>query len=200
MPVEAWKSVFDIGTVVLLFLTFAFGAGALITGNIINEEQNRQLEQFKVDIAQATRIAEDEKLARLKLEVAIQPRDLSLEEQTTLKDAMHKFAGRLVSVRSYALDTEGSRLATIILSALHAAGIQISDQRGNLLNLSAGWNVVEGVQIAGPHAHDDLINALLTSPLGTNPHLKMFRKEDPKIPDAAPVEILVGVKPVAVIP
>ncbi len=153
-----------------------------------------------VKIATLMEQTEGEKLARLRLEAAIQPRDLSLEEQSALKDVMHKFAGRVVSVRSYALDTEGSRLATIILSALHAVGIQVSDQRGNLLNLSAGWNVVEGVQIAGPHVHDDLINALLKSPLGTNPRLKMFRKEDPKILDAAPVEILVGVKPVAVIP
>jgi hypothetical protein len=148
----------------------------------------------------ANKAAEDERLARLKLEAVIQPRDMSADEQKELKSAMRKFAGRLVSVRSYALDTEGSRLATIILSALHASGIQISDQRGNLFNLSAGWNVVEGVQIAGPHSQDDLINALLKSPLGMDPHLKMFRKEDPRILESAPVEIMVGVKPVEAIP
>jgi hypothetical protein len=204
MSVEAWKSIFDIGTVVLLFLTFAFGAGALITGNIINKEQDRQLGQFKVDIAnanlgiaQANKSTEDEKSARLQLQAAVQPRDMSLDEQKELKAALHKFSGRIVSIRSYALDTEGSRLATIILSALRTSGIQISDQRGNLFNLSAGWNVVEGIQIAGPHSQDDLISALLKSPLGSDPNLKMFRKEDPKILESAPVEILVGAKPIA---
>jgi hypothetical protein len=42
MPIESLKSFFDIGTVALLFLTFAFGAGVLITGNIINDPQAEQ--------------------------------------------------------------------------------------------------------------------------------------------------------------
>ena len=45
MSVEAWKSAFDIATVVLLFLTFAAGAGVLITGNIINKRQTGKLHQ-----------------------------------------------------------------------------------------------------------------------------------------------------------
>ena len=151
-----------------------------------------------VKIATLTEQTEAEKLARLKLEAAVEPRDMSSGEQKELKDVALKFAGRVVSVRSYALDTEASRLATVILSALHASGIQTLDQRGNLFNLSAGWNVVEGVQIAGSHKHDDLINALLKSPLGTNPQLKMFRKEDPQILESAPVEIMVGVKPIPI--
>ena len=43
MPVEVWKSLFDWATVVLLFLTFAAGAGALWTGNIINAHQEEKL-------------------------------------------------------------------------------------------------------------------------------------------------------------
>jgi len=207
MSVEAWKAIFDTGSVLLLFATFALGAGALITGNIINKRQEVQLQQFRSDIAQANQRAaeasekaESEQLARLRLEAAIQPRDLSLEQHGKLRNALGKFSGRVVIVRSYALDTEGSRLATMILSALHASGMRISDQRGNLFNLAPGWHVVEGIQIAGPHSQDDLIDVLLRSPLGSDAHLKMFRKEDPSISDSAPIEILVGVKPVASIP
>src|SRR6266481_5049267 len=46
MSVEALKSFFDVGTVILLFLTFTFGAGVLITGNIINSRQAAQLREF----------------------------------------------------------------------------------------------------------------------------------------------------------
>ncbi len=53
MSVEAVKSFFDIGTVVLLFLTFAFGAGVLITGNIINSRQAKQLRKFDEDLTGA---------------------------------------------------------------------------------------------------------------------------------------------------
>lgn len=39
MDVEWWKSFFEIGGVVLLFLTFAFGAGFMLTGKKVNERQ-----------------------------------------------------------------------------------------------------------------------------------------------------------------
>ncbi len=45
MTVEFWKSLFDVVTVVALFLTFAMGAGSLITGGIINARQKTQLQK-----------------------------------------------------------------------------------------------------------------------------------------------------------
>ncbi len=66
MTVEGLKTAFDWITVILLFLTFAAGAGVLITGNIINERQSKQLKQFDKDlrdkdvkIAEAQRDAAD---------------------------------------------------------------------------------------------------------------------------------------------
>jgi hypothetical protein len=53
MPVEWWKSFFEIGGVVLLFLTFAFGAGFMLTGKIVNQRQERQLRQFDKDLTDA---------------------------------------------------------------------------------------------------------------------------------------------------
>jgi hypothetical protein len=169
-------------------------------GNVKEAYLKKELEATGGRAAEAIEKAESEQLARLTLEALIQPRDLGAEQQEALRNALGRFSGRTVSVRSYALDTEGSRLATIILSVLRVSGIHISDQRGNLFNLAPGWNVVEGIQIAGPHSQDDLIDVLLQSPLGSDSHLKMFRKEDPGILETAPIEILVGVKPVAVIP
>jgi hypothetical protein len=53
MSVDSLKSIFDIATVVLLFLTFLAGAGVLITGNIINVRQAGQLRQFDKDLTEA---------------------------------------------------------------------------------------------------------------------------------------------------
>jgi hypothetical protein len=48
MPLELWKSVFEIGGVALLALTFVFGAGALIVNNRLNAIQSKQLDDFKL--------------------------------------------------------------------------------------------------------------------------------------------------------
>ena len=53
MSVEWWKSFFEIGGVVLLFLTFAFGAGFVLTGKIVSQRQETQLRQFDKDLTDA---------------------------------------------------------------------------------------------------------------------------------------------------
>jgi hypothetical protein len=45
MPLEVWKSVFEIGGVMLLALTFIFGAGALIVNNRLNAIQSKELDE-----------------------------------------------------------------------------------------------------------------------------------------------------------
>jgi len=53
MSYELLKSLFDWITVVLLFLTFVSGAGALIFGNRINVKQAEQLQKFDKDLTDA---------------------------------------------------------------------------------------------------------------------------------------------------
>jgi hypothetical protein len=53
MPAESWKTIFDVSAVVLLFLTFAAGAGGFVFGNIINKRQSAQLRQFDNDLTGA---------------------------------------------------------------------------------------------------------------------------------------------------
>jgi predicted negative regulator of RcsB-dependent stress response len=53
VSLEAWKTFFEIGGVILLFLTFVFGAGVLFTSTRINERQAKQLRQFDSDLTQA---------------------------------------------------------------------------------------------------------------------------------------------------
>lgn len=53
MSVEWWKSFFEVGGVILLFLTFAFGAGVLVTGNLVNKKQAERLRVFDSELTSA---------------------------------------------------------------------------------------------------------------------------------------------------
>src|SRR6266478_4274798 len=53
MSLEAWKTIFEIGGVILLFLTFVFGAGALFTSTRINARQASELREFNNKLADA---------------------------------------------------------------------------------------------------------------------------------------------------
>jgi len=72
MTVEFWKSFFDVGTLFLLFLTFAFGVGVLITGNIINRRQAEQIRTFETTlaVAQTGLATEQRKTAEAQTEAA----------------------------------------------------------------------------------------------------------------------------------
>jgi hypothetical protein len=50
---EWWNSTFELGGVILLFLTFAFGAGFVLTGKVIKGRQEAQLRQFDKDLTDA---------------------------------------------------------------------------------------------------------------------------------------------------
>jgi hypothetical protein len=53
MDVEWWKSFFELGGVILLFLTFAFGAGFMFTGKRVNERQAERLQEFDKNLTDA---------------------------------------------------------------------------------------------------------------------------------------------------
>lgn len=53
MSLEAWKTTFEIGGVILLFLTFVFGAGVLFTSTRINARQAEELRQFSAKLTGA---------------------------------------------------------------------------------------------------------------------------------------------------
>jgi hypothetical protein len=53
MSLEGWKALFEIGGVILLGLTFVFGAGALYFSNRVNAVQDAHLRQFDRDLTDA---------------------------------------------------------------------------------------------------------------------------------------------------
>ena len=89
MSVEAWKSFFDVATVVLLFFTFAAGAGVLITGNVINNRQSAKLQSFDLDSAAAKTEQErqreraataDSRVARLEKDAADAKAEMAVQQ------------------------------------------------------------------------------------------------------------------------
>jgi hypothetical protein len=53
MTLESWKSIFEIGGLIALLLTFIFGGGAWVTTNSLNKRQDAQLRSFNERLTEA---------------------------------------------------------------------------------------------------------------------------------------------------
>lgn len=71
MGVDFWNAVFQWGSVVLVAFTFILGAGALWTGNTINQRQTERLVALEADLAAAQKglAAQQERAAVAELEL-----------------------------------------------------------------------------------------------------------------------------------
>jgi hypothetical protein len=122
MPIEALKSFFDWGALVLVFLTFAFGTGALITGNRINSRQEEKLRKFDKNLTEAkTELAcQQEKVERLRQDnLKLEFKALSLQKEILTQgprenlligetrrefvDSLKPFAGQKIDLQTSAL-------------------------------------------------------------------------------------------------
>ena len=93
MLLEGWKALFEIGGVILLFLTFVFGAGALITSNRINSRQevrlrefNKQLTDSQQEIGKAKERAAELELQTAEVRLELE-REIQKHAPRTLTDA-----------------------------------------------------------------------------------------------------------------
>jgi hypothetical protein len=188
MSVALWKTIFDWAAVVLVGFTFIAGAGALITGRILNTRQDLQLREFKTKeqtelaeqkrltataeqhaaeaneraakaeagtslakeeaaksnkiAAEATETAEQERIARLKLEQDISPRIL---EQANSSKALRSFRGIQVAI----VPVEGADLETRRTAGQIALMCQMSNwtMDENLARLSNAVFSGEGLEV-----------------------------------------------------
>ena len=129
MSVEALKSFFDIGTVILLFLTFAFGAGVLVTGSIINSRQDKQLRQFDKDLTDAkTELGKQQERAALaersllQLKESLKDRELSDAQFDALVESLKPFAGQEFDVIAFWDNAESVSIGNRVVSALRKSG------------------------------------------------------------------------------
>lgn len=131
--------VYDWANIALIVsLVVGVVATALIVwmGNVKGEYLDREVATANERAAEANRIAEAERLERIKLEAQVSPRRLTSEQQKRVASALRRFSGKAVSVTSYALDLEAALLGEQIIAALNMAGIRPDDRR--LSNMTLG--------------------------------------------------------------
>jgi hypothetical protein len=125
-------------------------------------------------------------------------RDLNADQLRGISTELRPFAGKKVLVGSFRGDGEAARIGHKILSALHAAGIEIGDSVGYGDPDTNGGGVAFGIHISGPDAEKDFTTALKNA-IGAPGRLNV----DPEIQNnlisvnGATVHILIGIKPAA---
>ena len=157
-PLEFWKNVFEVAGVVLLFLTFIAGSGALWFSRKVNAAQAEQLRLFDKGLTEAkttqqrveTELAAQKELtasaeraasdAALALAEFKQPRSISPEQQAKIVAALKPLAGQNFSCAVFP-DPEPIALLIVLDAILRTAGwkrvpSQIDREGGVLMNVA----------------------------------------------------------------
>ena len=88
MSLEGWKTFFEIGGVILLFLAFVFGAGVVLTGTRINALQAEQVRLFNIKlVTQQERAAKAEQDAAEAKTTAAKSNERTLALETDAANA-----------------------------------------------------------------------------------------------------------------
>ncbi len=146
MSLESWESFFEIGGLILLFLTFVFGAGALFTASRLNAIQAKELSQLRLKVAEASdratkneqeaarlvKEAEDERVARQELEARVGWRRFGPSAQSEIAAHLAAFAGEPALVAYDLNDLEASTFASDIVATLNAAKWEVGERLGVL--------------------------------------------------------------------
>ncbi len=170
MSVESLKSIFDIAAVVLLFLTFAAGAGVLITGNIVNRRQEEKLRNFDRELtgAKSSLAVQQERAAKADGRVAGLEQDAA-----SAKEAMGKQQERAANAERRLLELQERiswRTPDRALAAQLAPSLkQFAGQKYAVIadiKDPEGLSVVSWVTILLSDANWELETARSTSELG----------------------------------
>lgn len=155
MSIEVLKSIFDIATVVLLFLTFLAGAGVLITGNIINDRQATQLQTFdsgltaaKTELGKQQERAANADAAQKKVEIELsEQRQKTAEAELNLLELQGKLNWRTISEtqrKNFLKAANGKRkgIVNIITIGSDAEARSYAENLRKLLK-AGGWDSPE---------------------------------------------------------
>jgi hypothetical protein len=219
MSLEGWRTLFEIGGVILLFLTFVCGAGVVLTGKKINAlqaEEVRQIEQQQRKAAEEQKQAAAERLAvqRNLAEVTNRqnPRIINREKFLKRLEGVPKKKVEILynpnDVEAYAF---ANQIRALLGPGVQGAGWEVSEPRpipstgGNELFQNAPPQVRHGSpagagitlvtrnsQECGTPSWRGLLSALGSS-LGL-PAVAIAPAEDPSLPDGT-FRLVIGQKP-----
>ncbi|MGD0793910.1 MAG: hypothetical protein ABR920_19260 [Terriglobales bacterium] len=151
--------------------------------------QESEIASIKRDAAEANRLAEQDRLARVKIEERLAPRFLTEKDQSSAVAALKPFASRLVDIVKYPDDAEVSELARQISGVLTDAGwkpavsvsgepltgIVVEIDPKNPPNLTAGQALVTALSGAGLNVKGP-VPSLHTAPTGGSVRVTVGRK------------------------
>jgi hypothetical protein len=151
MSLEAWKSIFEDGGVILLGLTFVFGAGALIAANRMNRAQAAKLRDFQLRIE-----GEQQKTAEAQKEAA----KAQLELRSFIDKIEKKSRPRRFDPEKFRENLKGNPTGHIAIwyKAEDIEAFAFARQIHSLLN-SAAWQVSPPVPIPTGAEDPDVPNA-----------------------------------------
>src|SRR5206468_2340139 len=133
MSIEWWKSFLEIGSVILLGLTFCFGGGVYLVTREITKRQEAKVREFETGIEQAKSEnlglaleLEKEKSARLEIEGRVAWRRLDKLQQQALTNHLNRYSGVLAVVWFNSGDYEGALFTDDLVETFKASkwGVQ----------------------------------------------------------------------------
>ncbi len=161
----------------------------------------RQSGQFELEIAQANtraaeanRIAESERLARMKIEQRLADRSLTDAQLTAIADKVKPFSGQEFLVTTYWGLKEPLSITNRIYAALDSAGWKYVKHKGvkNLIGMASGVfvNVHPTADEQTKKAAASLVSALTVEGIAS----RIEERDDPDSPSNR-IELMVGTKP-----
>ena len=204
MSLESWKTVFEIGGVILLFLTFVFGTGAVLTGKRINVLQAERTLALEADAANAkasqqrveTDLAKQQERAAkaekdlLELQERMKPRHLSAEQESRLTEALMAASRKgLVEIMCILGDAESKAFAVQLDGILKAAGWETTGVNQGIFSPAnpVGMGIVVHSQISAPPYVAALQNAFVVA------GMPIAGAEQVKLPEGK-VQLIIGIK------
>ena len=118
-------STIEIVQIISTFLVVVGVAGEFVGSFMARPAQRRMDTKREMELARLRKGAADAELRARELEVLIQPRYLSAEQEQAITASMRRFSGSGMIITSHWIDAEAARLAEQIKVALNRAGIGI---------------------------------------------------------------------------
>ena len=125
MTLESWNTFFQIGSAVLLGLTFLVGTGAIWTSQILNARLNRQVAETRLDLERQRERAANAERQLLELQQRVAWRRFTPEQREALSKSLTAAEPKgLVHVANLLGDGEANAFAAEIEGVLRTAGWQ----------------------------------------------------------------------------
>jgi hypothetical protein len=166
---EVWLLFFGIFVVIGVAGESFFGIRTWWNNRTL-QQVNHSIDEYRLaEAARFNKEASDARERAMKLQVLIQPRELTVEQQHAIGDALRSYSGRKLIVWSPQWDPEAYPLSKQIVASLRFGNLDVRDSSG--IFVSPGLVSLRGVTIRWSLSQRDLAYRLAEL-LGSVGHIK----------------------------